>query len=111
MCVLDQFVVLTATYTELKPASLLGLLGKVKAKFGRKTKEMSSNVCNDALHVIGLHETGDKISLFLQDWEVAEVALSCQMALEHAVPGNAMRPGGSFVAARRASVSQKEEGT
>ena len=25
------------------------------------------NVCNDALHVIGLYGLGDKISLFLQD--------------------------------------------
>ena len=38
------------------------------------------NVCNDALHVIGLH--GGKISLFLQDWELAKVALSCHMALD-----------------------------
>ena len=38
------------------------------------------NVCNDALHVIGLYGSGDKISLFLQDWELAKVALSCHMA-------------------------------
>ena len=40
------------------------------------------DVCNDALHVVGLHGPGDKISLFLQDWELAEVALSCRMALD-----------------------------
>ena len=40
------------------------------------------NVCNDALHVVGLHGPGDKISLFLQDWEFAKVALSCHTALE-----------------------------
>ena len=40
------------------------------------------NVCNDALHVVGLHGPGDKISLFLQDWELAKVALSCHMALD-----------------------------
>ena len=28
------------------------------------------NVCNDALHVIGLYGSGGKISLFLQDWEL-----------------------------------------
>ena len=39
------------------------------------------NVCNDALHVTGLCGPGDKISLFLQDWEQAEVASSCHMAL------------------------------
>ena len=46
------------------------------------------NVCNDALHVIGLHGSGVKISLFLQDWELAKVALSCHMGPGHAVPGN-----------------------
>ena len=30
------------------------------------------DVGNDALHVIGLDGPGDKISLFLQDWELAE---------------------------------------
>ena len=41
-----------------------------------------NNVCNVALHVIGLYGPGDKISLFLKDWEVARVALSCHVALE-----------------------------
>ena len=40
------------------------------------------NVGNEALHVIGLHGPGDKISLFLQDWEVAKAALRCLMALD-----------------------------
>ena len=40
------------------------------------------NVCNDALHVIGLHGPGGKISLFLKNWELAKVALSCHMALD-----------------------------
>ena len=40
------------------------------------------NVGNDASHVIGLHGSGDKISLCLQDWELAKVALSCYMALD-----------------------------
>ena len=39
------------------------------------------NVGNDVLHVIGLYGPG-KISLFLQDWELAKVALSCHMALD-----------------------------
>ena len=43
------------------------------------------NVCNDALHVVGLHGPGGKISLFLQDWELAKVA----HGPGHAVPGNA----------------------
>ena len=41
-----------------------------------------SNTCNDALHVVGFHVPGDKISLFLKDWELAQVALSCHMALD-----------------------------
>ena len=41
-----------------------------------------NNVCNEALHVIGFYGPGDKISLFLQDWELAKVALSCHMALD-----------------------------
>ena len=40
------------------------------------------NVGNDALHIIGLHGSSDTISLFLQDWEVAKVALSCHIALD-----------------------------
>ena len=37
---------------------------------------------NEVLHVIGLHGSGDRISLFLQDWELAKVALSCHVALD-----------------------------
>ena len=40
------------------------------------------NVCNEALHVIGLYGLGDKISLFFLDWELAKVALRCHMALD-----------------------------
>ena len=39
-------------------------------------------VCKDALHVIGLYGPGVKISIFLQDWVLAKVALSCHMALD-----------------------------
>ena len=41
-----------------------------------------NNVCNDAFHVIGLYGSGDKISLFLKDLELARVALSCHIALD-----------------------------
>ena len=37
---------------------------------------------NEALHVIGSCGPGEKISLFLKDWELAKVALSCHMALD-----------------------------
>ena len=40
------------------------------------------NVGNDALHVTGLYGPGDKISLFLKDWELAKVALGCHTALD-----------------------------
>ena len=40
------------------------------------------NVCNGVLHVIGLYGPGDKVSLFLDDWELAKVALSCHIALD-----------------------------
>ena len=40
------------------------------------------NVCNEALHVTGLYGLGDKIVLLLKDWELANVALSCHMALD-----------------------------
>ena len=39
------------------------------------------NVCK-AWHLIGLYGTGDKISLFLRDWGLTKVALSCHMALD-----------------------------
>ena len=39
------------------------------------------NVCNDALHVIKVYGRGDKVSLFLKDWELARVASSCHVAL------------------------------
>ena len=41
-----------------------------------------NNVCNGALHVIGLYGPGDKISLFLEDWQLARVALSLHIALD-----------------------------
>ena len=40
------------------------------------------NVNSEALHVIEWHGSGDKIFLFLQDWEMAKLALSCRMALD-----------------------------
>ena len=66
--------------------------GRVKVKLGRKTKVcLPPHLANDALHVIGLHGSGDKISLFLQDWEFGQVAPSCHMALEMLY--QEMRPG------------------
>ena len=46
------------------------------------TASREGNVCNDALHVVGLHGPGDKIAISLQDWELAKVALTCHMALD-----------------------------
>ena len=49
------------------------------------TGSREGNVGNDALHVIGLYGPGDKISLFLQDLELARVALSCHIALQRSL--------------------------
>ena len=46
------------------------------------TASHKGNMRDGALHVIGLRGSGGKISLFLQDWELAKVALSCHMALD-----------------------------
>ena len=35
-----------------------------------------------ALDVLGQHWPGEKVSLFLEDWKLARVALSCHMALD-----------------------------
>ena len=39
-------------------------------------------VSNETLYVIGLHGSGDKFSRYLQDLEVAKVAVSCHIALD-----------------------------
>ena len=41
-----------------------------------------NNVSSGALHVIWLYGPGDKVSLFLKDWELARVASSCHIALD-----------------------------
>ena len=44
--------------------------------------DQADNVSNEALYIIGGHGSGDKISRYLQDWEVAQVALSCHTAFD-----------------------------
>ena len=53
-------------------------------KGGREASEdeQADNVSNEALNVIGLHGSGDKISRHLHDWEVAKVALALHFALD-----------------------------
>ena len=41
-----------------------------------------NNVGDGALFVVGLHGSGNAIAHVLQDWEVAEVTLSCHTALD-----------------------------
>ena len=41
-----------------------------------------NNVGDGVLFVIGLHRSGGASAHFLQDWEVAKVALSCHIALD-----------------------------
>ena len=55
---------------------------ELKGESEASDDHLAGNVNNEALHVIGLHGSGDKISFCLQDLEMAKVALSCRMALD-----------------------------
>ena len=44
--------------------------------------DQADNVSNEAQNVVGLHGSGDTVSRYLQDWEVAKVALSCLVAMD-----------------------------
>ena len=44
--------------------------------------EQADNLSNEALYVIGLRGSGDKVSRHLQDWAVAKVALCCPTAFD-----------------------------
>ena len=52
-----------------------------EASKDKQADSSSENNVGGALFVIGLHRSVDAIALFLQDWEVAKVALSCHVAL------------------------------
>ena len=58
------------------------LVPELKGGSEASDDDQADNVSNEALYVIGLHGSGDKISRFLQDCEVAKVALSCHIALD-----------------------------
>ena len=73
----------------VKACALIGLhmiieknSSRKMAPLCRQAVRMKTTWSNDALFVIGLHGSGDTIALFLQDWEVAKVALSCHVALD-----------------------------
>ena len=55
--------------------------GSEASKDEQADSSSENNVGNGALSVIGLHRSAGAIALFLQDWEVAKVAFSCQIAL------------------------------
>ena len=63
-------------------------IGTVTASRGSESEGLSSshfrghNVDSFALHVIGQNWSDEKMSLFLEDWEVARVAFSCFAALD-----------------------------
>ena len=67
----------------MKACALIGLHMMIEENSGRSENGSSvsssrsdeNNVGNDALFVIGLHGSGDTIALFLQDGEMAKVAL------------------------------------
>ena len=56
--------------------------GSEASKDQQADSSSENNVGNGALFAIGLHRSGDAIALFLQDWEVAKVALGCHIALD-----------------------------
>ena len=45
------------------------------------SEQREHNVESLALNVMGQDQSGGKIPLFLEDWELARVALSCHIAL------------------------------
>ena len=56
--------------------------GSEASKDGQADSVSENNVGNGAVFVIGLHRSGDAIALFQQDWEVADAALSCHIAVD-----------------------------
>ena len=62
------------------------------------------NVESLALHVIGLNWSGEKVSLFLEDWELARVA-TCSWVF---CARKCMSPGCWFAAAKEARCHRKE---
>ena len=57
------------------------LKGESEASKDEQADSLSeNNVGNGALFVIGLHGSSDVLAHFLQDSEVAKVALSCHIA-------------------------------
>ena len=58
-----------------------GVLLFFASKDEHANSSSENNVGNSALFVIGLHGSGDVTVHFLQDGEVAKVALSCHLAL------------------------------
>ena len=56
-------------------------VGSEASKDEQADSSSENNVGNGALFVIGLNGSGDVIAHFLQDWEVAKVALCCHIAL------------------------------
>ena len=62
--------------------------GKVRMKLGQRTKAfhwvfLAKTMCATVrCAASGCFGPGDKVSLFLEDWELARVALSCHVALD-----------------------------
>ena len=56
---------------------------------GASSEQCEHNVESPALNVMEQDQSGEKISLFVEDWELARMALSCHIALDLMSPGNA----------------------
>ena len=86
----------------LKACALIVLHMMIEENSGRSENGSSvsssssdeNNVGNDALFVIELHGSGDKIALFLQDWELANATFELLCSPGHVVPENCMKSKG-----------------
>ena len=92
----------SSSFPFVKACTLIGLHMMAEEKSwwldsGSSVSSSSSsenNVGIDALFVIGLHGSSETIALFLRDWEVAKVAVSCHIPLDMFFSRNCMKSKG-----------------
>ena len=72
----------------VKACALFGLHMMAEEKALRSDSGSSVSEGTDALDVIGLHGSGDKISLFLQDWDSGKGGIKLPHGPQRLVPGN-----------------------
>ena len=57
-------------------------LEEERSEDAQSVEYFEHNVDNLAIEVVGQHWTSEVISLFLEDWEVGRVALSCNLSMD-----------------------------